>query len=216
MHYRYYFILIKALWGQCYPILQVREQRHREVKSLTRNHIANDCKARHSGTRAYTHTPGLIMLPPAQKSLTVKLPHKKSAQDPTQNSGTGYLIFPMGPHFCCFDSSAAFFFFHTYPWQAEVPGPGIEPVPHQWQHRILNPLHHQGTPRLLHSWLSGILGLFIALCPQHFSLHGVHPGELCPSFILCISLFYELEDFFFVFHSSDPKIELQHLARFIF
>ena len=29
---------------------------------------------------------------------------------------------------------------------AEVPRPGIEPSPQQWQHRILNLLGHQGTP----------------------------------------------------------------------
>ena len=38
------------------------------------------------------------------------------------------------------------------PWHAEVPGPGIEPMPQwrpkplQWQHWILNPLHCKGTP----------------------------------------------------------------------
>ena len=36
-------------------------------------------------------------------------------------------------------------------WHAEVPGPGIKPVPRQWpesqkwQHHILTPLHHQRT-----------------------------------------------------------------------
>ena len=37
----------------------------------------------------------------------------------------------------------------------EVPRPGIQPVPQQWpkpkqwQHQVLNPLSHQGTPKLL-------------------------------------------------------------------
>ena len=36
-------------------------------------------------------------------------------------------------------------FFWLQPRQAEVPKPGIKLVPQQWQHRILNPLSHQGT-----------------------------------------------------------------------
>ena len=40
-------------------------------------------------------------------------------------------------------------FVWLYPWHAEVPGPGTEPVPQQWQHRILNLLGHQGTPHIL-------------------------------------------------------------------
>ena len=38
-----------------------------------------------------------------------------------------------------------FFFFFLCSRHDEVPGPGIEPVPHQWPHRFLNPLSHQGT-----------------------------------------------------------------------
>ena len=31
-------------------------------------------------------------------------------------------------------------------WHVEVPGPGIESTPQQWQCRILNPLRHKGIP----------------------------------------------------------------------
>ena len=46
-----------------------------------------------------------------------------------------------------------FFSFWPHPLQAEVPRPGIEPVPHQWpeppqwQCQILNVLSYKGTPR---------------------------------------------------------------------
>ena len=33
-------------------------------------------------------------------------------------------------------------------WKFLGQGPGIKPVPQQWQHQILNPLDHQGTPRI--------------------------------------------------------------------
>ena len=39
-----------------------------------------------------------------------------------------------------------FDFFPPYLWHREVPGPGIEPEPQQWQCWILNLLDHQGTP----------------------------------------------------------------------
>ena len=42
-----------------------------------------------------------------------------------------------------------FFFFWSHPRHAEVPGPGIEPMPQQGQHQILNPLSHQGTPGII-------------------------------------------------------------------
>ena len=38
-----------------------------------------------------------------------------------------------------------FFFFFFWP-HAEVPRPGIEPKPQQWQCQIVSPLSHQGTP----------------------------------------------------------------------
>ena len=44
-------------------------------------------------------------------------------------------------------------FFWPHPWHAEVPRPGIEPLPqewpvqHQWQCQILNLLSPQGTPQ---------------------------------------------------------------------
>ena len=47
------------------------------------------------------------------------------------------------------------FFFFWYPQHAEVPGPGIKPVPRklpeplQGQCQNLNPLHHQGAPSFL-------------------------------------------------------------------
>ena len=44
--------------------------------------------------------------------------------------------------------------FWPCPRHAEVPRPGIEPQqqlePLQWQHQILNPLHHKGTPTYFH------------------------------------------------------------------
>ena len=42
-----------------------------------------------------------------------------------------------------------FFFFCLTFGMWEFQGPGIKPVPQQWQCWILNPLSHQGTPRLL-------------------------------------------------------------------
>ena len=41
--------------------------------------------------------------------------------------------------YCCIN-------FWLPPRHVEVPGTGIEPMPQQWQHQILNPLHHKGTP----------------------------------------------------------------------
>ena len=38
------------------------------------------------------------------------------------------------------------FFFWPYPCHVEVPRVGIKPKLQQWQHQILNPLSHQGTP----------------------------------------------------------------------
>ena len=40
---------------------------------------------------------------------------------------------------------------HTYIWPC--PWPGVKPDPHQWQCQILNPLSHQGPPRVCDSWL---------------------------------------------------------------
>ena len=46
----------------------------------------------------------------------------------------------------------AFFSLWPHLWHVEVPGPGTEPAPQrrpepqQWQHQILNLLHHQGIP----------------------------------------------------------------------
>ena len=40
-----------------------------------------------------------------------------------------------------------FFFFWLYPQHTKVPGPGIRPMPQQWQCQILNPLSHQGTQK---------------------------------------------------------------------
>ena len=37
-----------------------------------------------------------------------------------------------------------FFFFWLCPQHAQVPGSGIQPAPQQWQHWILNLLHHNG------------------------------------------------------------------------
>ena len=45
-----------------------------------------------------------------------------------------------------------FFFFLLHPWHADVPEPGIEPMPQQWpkllqwQLQILNPCSHKITP----------------------------------------------------------------------
>ena len=36
-----------------------------------------------------------------------------------------------------------FLFFLGPLWHVEVSGPGIEPIPQQWQCRMLNPLHHK-------------------------------------------------------------------------
>ena len=40
-----------------------------------------------------------------------------------------------------------------HPWQGEVPRPGIEPTPQQWQHWVLNLLGHQGPPNTLHLFI---------------------------------------------------------------
>ena len=42
------------------------------------------------------------------------------------------------------------FSFSPCPWHAEFPGPGIEPEPEQWQHRVLN---HK-SPRELHKYFT--------------------------------------------------------------
>ena len=34
-------------------------------------------------------------------------------------------------------------------WHGEVPGPGFEPKPQQWQYQILNPLSHWGAPNIM-------------------------------------------------------------------
>ena len=39
-----------------------------------------------------------------------------------------------------------FFFFWLHMQHVEIPRPGTEPIPQQWQHWILNPIGHQGTP----------------------------------------------------------------------
>ena len=44
-------------------------------------------------------------------------------------------------------------FFWLRPWHVEAPRSGIKPVPQhwrklQWQHQILNVLHHKGTPTI--------------------------------------------------------------------
>ena len=38
------------------------------------------------------------------------------------------------------------FWWGAYLWNAEVPRPGITPLPQQWQHQVPNPLSHQRTP----------------------------------------------------------------------
>ena len=38
--------------------------------------------------------------------------------------------------------------FLATPEAAEVPEPGIKPVPQRWQCQMLNPLHHLGTPQI--------------------------------------------------------------------
>ena len=38
------------------------------------------------------------------------------------------------------------FFFFALLWHVGVPAPMTESVPQQWQHWVLNPLSHQGTP----------------------------------------------------------------------
>ena len=52
-----------------------------------------------------------------------------------------------------------FFFFWQCPQHVKVPRPGIKPVPQHWQHWILNPLSHQGTPGHLFKCMG---------CPIHF------------------------------------------------
>ena len=39
-----------------------------------------------------------------------------------------------------------FFLLWLHPWHAEIPRPGSEPTPQQWQCWIFNPLSHQRTP----------------------------------------------------------------------
>ena len=48
-----------------------------------------------------------------------------------------------------------FFFFWPHLWPWEVPRPGTEPAPQQWQCWTLNPLSHQRAPSMFH-----ILGKF--------------------------------------------------------
>ena len=46
-------------------------------------------------------------------------------------------------------SNSTFWLFWQCPRHAQVPGPEIKSVPHQWQHQVLNLTGHQGTPRYL-------------------------------------------------------------------
>ena len=54
------------------------------------------------------------------------------------------------------DAHYSLFFFLAMPQHADVPRPGIEPVPQQQpkvlqgQHWILNLMHHKRIPKLLH------------------------------------------------------------------
>ena len=49
---------------------------------------------------------------------------------------------------CSVPSGFGFGFLGPYLWQMEAPNQGsrIKLMPQQWQHQILNPLDHQGTP----------------------------------------------------------------------
>ena len=60
------------------------------------------------------------------------------SQGPSQLEPLVFFIF--FPHFILF------YLFWPCPWHVEVPGPGIEPTPREWQWQILNPQSHTGTP----------------------------------------------------------------------
>ena len=73
-----------------------------------------------------------------------------------------------------------FIFFWLHPRQAEVLRPGIKPEPQgqpeplQWQHQILNPLCHQGTPRFpifVRNWVPINWLTMTWLFPWHIILH---------------------------------------------
>ena len=99
------------------------------------------------GSRAF------IWLPWIQDTPTV--------QDPTPLPIKHLKIYPVFHIKCLFKTvtfeSLFFFFFFFLPClqHAEVPGPGIKPMPQQqpkplqWQHEILSPLCHKGTPESL-------------------------------------------------------------------
>ena len=60
-------------------------------------------------------------------------------------------------HVIVYSSLLRIFFFSFRPWlqHVEIPGPGLEltpqqqPQPLQWQHWVLNPLCHKGTPLMI-------------------------------------------------------------------
>ena len=59
------------------------------------------------------------------------------------------------------------FFLKLYLQYAEVPRPGMEAAPQQWQYQILNPLSHQGT-------LWSLSHSLLALAPNSFVLSFTH------------------------------------------
>ena len=70
--------------------------------------------------------------------------HKKEFHwDSILSSPGGYLtgeLIPVSPSF----------FFWPHPWQAEIPGPGIKPVPQQWRCWILSHWATRKLPKLSH------------------------------------------------------------------
>ena len=76
-----------------------------------------------------SRAPWLWNYPPSQMGLEPVIPDLGGDSDPLS--------------FICL-----FVYFWPCPRHAESPGPGIKPMPQQWQCQILNSLRHQGTPPL--------------------------------------------------------------------
>ena len=106
-----------------------------------------------------------------------------------------------------YDFTSFFFFFKLLylfvylfwpsPQHVEVPGPEIKPKLQQWQHWILNPLSHQGTPkpkvmtpiRNISPPLNPHPSLFLIYLPSQLLLkeklrEGRHDGPWCTDEVL--------------------------------
>jgi len=87
----------------------------------------------------------------------------------------------------------SYLFFWPCLWHAEVPVPGIEPLPQQWLCQILNPWSLQGTPPIYISKIMGVPVWPSGLTIWRFSLlwlvlllwHGFYswPRNFC---MLCV------------------------------